>query len=195
MNTHFGPFRRLASISLLVAFAALAAPLAQADAVYTYIGQPFDNFGPSNFGTVATCPPVCSISGYIVLASPVDFTDFRLVQLLAFSFTDGNTVLTSSDNPPVFSAVALAGDGFGGISQWVVDIGEGTGPVQLEAVNIPEGAGDSSGWPTQGFDFVAKPGTWTLTSVPTPEPPTLMLQVVGLLGFLIYWLKLPRPKF
>jgi hypothetical protein len=197
MNTYFGSLRRLISIPLLVAFAALAAPVAQADAVYAYTGPLFENFGPGNFGTVATCPPVCSVSGFIVLASPVDFTDFRLVQLLAFSFTDGNTVMTSSDNPPVFAGVSLAGDGFGGISQWIVDIGEGTGPVQIESINlIGETPGDSSGSPSQGFDFVSgKAGVWALSAVTTPEPPTLMLQVVALLGLVIYWSRLPRPRF
>ena len=196
MNTHFGSLPRLISIPLLVTFAALAAPLAQGDAVYTYTGPLFEDFGPGIFGSVAACPPVCSVSGFMVLASPVDFTDFRLVQLLAFSFTDGNTVMTSSDNPPVFAVVALAGDGFGGISQWAVDIGEGTGPVQLESINlIGETPGDSSGSPTQGFDSVSgKAGVWTLSAVTTPEPPTLLLQVVGLLGLLMYWSRLPRPK-
>jgi hypothetical protein len=72
----------------------LIAPLARADTVYTYTGNPFDNFGPSNSGTIATSPPICSISGFMVLASPIDFTDFRLVQVLSFNFTDQNTVLT-----------------------------------------------------------------------------------------------------
>ena len=197
MNTHFGSLRRLISIPLLVVFAALASPLAQADAVYTYTGPLFETFGTGNFGEVATCPPVCSISGQIVLASPVDFTDFRLVQVLAFSFTDGNTVMTSSDIPPVFSVFALAGDGSGGIAQWALDIGEGTGPVQIESINlVGETPGDSVGSPSQGFDFVSgQAGVWTLISVTTPEPPTLLLQVVGLLGLLIYWSRLPRPKF
>jgi hypothetical protein len=81
----------------------------------------------------ASSPPVCNISGQIVLTSPVDFTDFRLVQVLAFSFTDGNTVMSSSDNPPVFAVFALAGDGFGGILQWALDIGEGTGLSKSKA--------------------------------------------------------------
>lgn len=193
MNTHFGPFRRLV-VSL--ALTALTATLAKADAVYTYTGPLFDNFGTSNFGTVATCPPVCSVSGFIVLESPVDFTDYRLVQVLAFSFTDGNTVMTSSDIPPVFSVFALAGDGFGGISQWAVDIGEGTGPVQIEAINFMGASTDSVGSPSQGFDFVSgQPGVWTLTSVTTPEPPTLLLQVVTMfVVFFIYSFRFPRPR-
>jgi hypothetical protein len=118
------------------------------------------------------------------------------VQVLAFSFTDGNTVMTSSDNPPLFSAFALAGDGSGGISQWIVDIGEGTGPVQIETINFMGGSTDSSGSPSQGLDFVSgQPGVWTLTAVTTPEPPTLALDVAALLGFLIYCLRLPRQKF
>jgi hypothetical protein len=193
MKTHFGPFRRLV-VSL--ALTMLTAPLAKADAVYTYTGPLFENFGTGNFGTVATCPPVCSVSGFIVLASPVDFTDFRLVQLLAFSFTDGNTVMTSSDNPPVFAEVALAGDGFGGISQWVVDIGEGTGPVQIETINFMGASTDSSGSPSQGLDFVSgKPGVWTLSAVATPEPPLLVMQVVTMLvAFFIYGFRFPRPR-
>ena len=117
--------------ALALVATALIAPLAQADTVYAYTGNPFDNFGPSNSGTIATCPPICSISGFMVLASPIDFTDFRLVQVLSFSFTDQNTVETSSNTDIV---AAVAGDGFGNISQWVLDLGEGTGPVQLETI-------------------------------------------------------------
>lgn len=81
----------------------------------------------------------------MVLASPVDFTDFRLVQVLSFSFTDQNTVETSSSTD---IAAAVAGDGFGNISQWVLDIGEGTGPVQMETINFMGESGDSSGAPS-----------------------------------------------
>src|SRR6267154_5153173 len=166
--------------ALALVATALIAPLAQADTVYTYTGNPFDNFGPSNSGTIATCPPICSISGFTVLASPIDFTDFRLVQVLSFSFTDQNTVLTSSNAADTF--VNVAGDGFGNISQWVLDLGEGTGPVQLETINFMGASTDSSGAPSQGFDFVAgKPGVWTSSTVATPEPSVLTLQVLGLI--------------
>jgi len=149
----------------------LISPLARADTVYTYTGNPFENFGPSNAGTIPTGPPICSISGFMVLLSPIDFTDFRLVQVLSFSFTDQNTVLTSS-NADGF--ISVAGDGFGNISQWVVDIGEATGPVQLETINFEGGSTDSSGAPSQGFVFVAgNPGVWTSTTVATPEPSVL----------------------
>jgi hypothetical protein len=119
------------------------------------------------------------------------------VRVLAFSFTDGNTVMSSSDNPPVFAVFALAGDGFGGILQWALDIGEGTGPVQIESINLTgEIPGDSSGSPSQGFDFVSgKAGVWTLRAVTTPEPPLILQSLAILLAFSIYCLKLPRPKF
>src|SRR6266480_7424866 len=58
------------------------APPAQADTVYTYTGNPFDVF----FGV--TCPPLCSLSGYIVVAAPIDFQDFRFEPVLAYSFTE-----------------------------------------------------------------------------------------------------------
>ena len=165
--------------SLALVATALISPLARADTVYTYTGNPFENFGPSNSGTIPTCPPICSISGFMVLASPIDFTDFRLVQVLSFNFTDQNTVLTSS-NADGF--ISVAGDGFGNISQWVLDIGEGTGPVQLETINFEGGSTDSSGAPSQGFVFVAgNPGVWTSSTVATPEPSVLTLQVLGLI--------------
>ena len=115
----------------------------------------------------------------MVLASPIDFTDFRSVQVLSFSFTDQNTVLTSS-NADIF--IGVAGDGFGNIAQWSLDIGEGTGPVQLETINFMGGSSDSSGAPFQGFVFVSgKPGVWTSSTVATPEPSVLTLQVLGLI--------------
>jgi hypothetical protein len=92
----------------------------------------------------------------MVLASPIDFTDFPSVQVLSFSFTDQNTVLTSS-NADIF--ISVAGDGFGNYAQWSLDIGEGTSPVQLETINFMGGSTDSSGAPFQGFVFVSgKPG-------------------------------------
>jgi hypothetical protein len=166
--------------ALALVATALIAPLALADTVYTYTGNPFDNFAPSNSGTIATCPPICSISGFMVLVSPIDFTDFRLVQVLSFSFTDQNTVLISSNAADTF--VNVAGDGFGNISQWVLDLGEGTGPVQLETINFMGASTDSSGAPAQGFDSVAgKPGVWTSSTVATPEPSALTLQVLALI--------------
>jgi len=120
------PISRLTYWSSLALLAtALVAPLARADTVYTYTGNPFENFGSSLSGTVATCLPICFVSGFMVLASPIDFTHFPSVQVL----TDQNTVLTSS-NADIF--IGVAGDGFGNIAQWNLDIGEGTGPVQLE---------------------------------------------------------------
>jgi hypothetical protein len=160
--------------ALALVATALIAPLARADTVYTYTGNPFDNFDPAS-----ACPPICSISGFMVLASPIDFTDFRLVQVLSFSFTDQNTVETSSNTDIV---AAVAGDGFGNISQWVLVIGEGTGPVQMETINFMGFTVDNSGAPSQGFDFVAgKPGVWTSSTVATPEPSVLTLQVLGLI--------------
>jgi len=44
--------------SLALLATALVAPLARADTVYTYTGNPFENFGPSLSGTIATCPPI-----------------------------------------------------------------------------------------------------------------------------------------
>jgi len=174
------PVSRLTYWSSLALLAtALVAPLARADTVYAYTGNPFENFGPSLSGAIATCPPICSISGLTALASPIDFTDFRSVQVLSFSFTDQNTVLTSS-NADIF--IGVAGDGFGNISQWVLDLGEGTGPVQLETINFMGGSTDSSGAPFQGFVFVSgKPGVWTSSTVATPEPSVRTLQVLGLI--------------
>jgi len=44
------------------------------------------------------------------------------------------------------------------------------------------GSTDSSGAPFQGFVFVSgKPGVWTSSTVATPEPSVLTLQVLGLL--------------
>jgi hypothetical protein len=179
IKAHLLPVPKLRCWVLFALLVGLIAPLAQADTVYTYTGNPFDNFGPSNSGAIPTCPPICSISGFMVLASPIDFTDFQLVQVLSFSFTDQNTVLTSS-NADGF--ISVAGDGFGNISQWVLDIGEGTGPVQLETINFEGGSTDSSGAPSQGFVFVAgKPGVWTSSTVETPEPSVLTLQILGLI--------------
>jgi hypothetical protein len=187
-KAHLFAVLKLRHWALLVLVAtALISPLAQADTVYTYTGNPFENFGPSNSGTIPTCPPICSISGSMVLTSPIDFTDFQLIQVLSFSFTDQDSVLTSS-NADGF--ISVAGDGFGNISQWALDIGEGTGPVQLETINFEGGSTDSSGAPSQGFVFVAgNPGVWTSSTVETPEPSVLALQILGLIFACLFSLR------
>ena len=108
------------------------APPAQADTVYTYTGNPFDVF----FGV--TCPPLCSLSGYIVVAAPIDFQDFRFEPVLAYSFTDGITTLTAS-NSTIFGGIGVSGDGLGNISRWVIEVQGTSSPVEMEPLFSPTG--------------------------------------------------------
>ena len=70
-----------------------------------------------------------------------------------------------------------------GLGYWEV-----TGPVQMETINFMGGSGDSSGAPSQDFVSVPGPGVWTSSTVATPEPSVLTLQVLWLaLACLCSW--------
>ena len=178
MNTSKRWLARILTVLTLISAVSSVAPSAQADTVYTYTGNPFNVLSGD-----ATCPPICGISGYIVVASTIDFVDFRLEPVLTYSFTDGNTTLTPS-NSNDFGVIGVSGDGLGNISQWV--FGADGASVQLETIfknNIPgceaPCSSDSSGDRT-GFSYVArKPGLWTTTAVATSEPPVLGLLFFG----------------
>jgi len=165
-------FRNVGFVWVLFALMLAASVPVKADTVYTYTGNPF------NSGSL-TCPPVCSISGFFTLSSPITFTDFELVIPLSYSFTDGNTIRTSA-NPAGFNSFAVSGDGSGNISRWVIDLGEES-DVQLETLFFLDNLSTDSSGSAAGLAFVAnEPGIWTTSTITTPEPSGLALLIAGI---------------
>lgn len=133
---------------------------------------------------------------------------------IAFSFTDGVNTLTNL-NSTFYGFLGTSPDG--GITSWVFDISgvlpEGT--LTFASVNnVPPSGLPNFGYSlselqfgaaplagqagTLGFeemspdlDAIGQAGTWSGPTVNAPEPPMLMLLIIGLLAIVVhsYWLR------
>ena len=174
-------------------FAVGFAPSVFADTVYTYTGHPFTAF----FG--AQCPPVCGLSGsltfWVPLAPDIPFpgpnaTPADLIWSFpeAFSFTDGSATITQAT--ATSAHFLLATNALGEITQWGIYLTDGLTTFDSfdAGVDSPEPMDDTycvmyacpEGY--LGAEVVAQHGEgW---SIAVPEPSSLLLLGVGLLGIL-----------
>jgi hypothetical protein len=164
-------------------------PGARADTVYTYTGNPFDQFSAG-----AACPPLCSISVSFTLAEPLpdNLPFLTLVSPLSFSFTDGSTTITQANQS--FMAFGLGTDSQGNIGAWEVEVSSGSSPANFLELSTSSFKGDSDDSTCKGLpctiDFasiVDNPGKWT-SSTTVPEPSSLLLFGPAFLG-IISWRK------
>jgi PEP-CTERM motif len=158
------------------------------ETTYTYIGNPYTIF--ENL----TCPPDCAISGSFTVASPLgDNFDGFILDLVAFSFTDGGITISSAGGGLPQQPFAVITNASGAITGWGIDVQLGnclpscdvlaTGSVGSSPLfNMDETVVDL---PT-GFFLDAGnnsiPGSWSSSSISTPEPSSLLLLGTGLLG-------------
>lgn len=165
----------------------LFAASARADTIYTYTGNPF-----TVFSGLDACPPVCNISGSFTLASPLAANlPFEAITPTAFSFTDGSVTVTEGASEG--GRFEVATDSGGNISFWEIALGSGQpfGPgvcTSLDTVRDPIGSPQdnsinvvcSTDAPIGTALVNSNPGSWSSSTV--PEPGTLILVGIGLLG-------------
>jgi hypothetical protein len=168
---------------------ALFAPSSKADTTYSYVGNPFNQFAPTE-----SCPPHCRITGSFTASTPLLPSSSYFISPLSFSFTDGSVTFTQ-DNV-TSSAFGFITDAQGLITGWNLNwfnannvaMFSGTGT----SVICPVGCSNTDVILTLG-SFVAgeqnDPGTWTMTTTGVPEPSSLSLLCFGMLGLVALSLK------
>jgi hypothetical protein len=146
---------------------------AMADEVYTYQGLPFDTFSGE------TCPSVCVLSGSFTLSSPIGDNNIVLgITPDSFSFTDGNTILNTTNS--IFQDLGFQTDATGNIISWLFAASGNT--TTFESSNLGDPIGDFSFDANGSSANNSAAGTWTTSSsvVNTPEPSSLFLLGAGL---------------
>lgn len=190
--------RRCSALAVLLVCLFGVAGLARADAIYVYLGNSFTDFHGTD-----TCPPECSISGYVIFNNPLppdlDGTNSQYqfdVTPLSYAFTDGSIVATSSNSS--YDFFSLSTNASGGITSWAIrlfnppnDGGNYTGIQLLTSTAI-----DISTEAPAAVNFAAlpgDPGQWYEVAV--PEPSTLAMLIGGLLSLAGMGLFVRRRKF
>jgi hypothetical protein len=168
---------------LLLLFLLIGAAFSQptfADTVYTYTGNPFNEFEG------LTCPLDCAISGSFTVASPLpDNLALGLIATLAFSFTDGNITINKSSVFIGSGGVEVGTNSSGDVTSWIISFTVFPSFNFLQTTNQPGAAFDRViVHSTGGIEFpraanVSDPGVWTST-VAAPEPTSIGLMLLGI---------------
>jgi PEP-CTERM motif len=160
--------------------------LAQADIIYSYTGNPFTNVTGSVYSTTD------SISGFFTLTSALGSNfSFQSITPKTFSFTDQHQTLTDT-TPSLLADFQVSTDAAGNIDQWEISILTNNGILPLtefSTQNLPISAADAAVTTDALGNIIslgnnpAGVGVWTTTSItPVPEPNSLSLLVLGVLG-------------
>lgn len=166
-----------------------AAPAARAD-TYTYTGTDFTSV--DNPGLLPT--GVTGLSGSVTLATSLGDNFSGFVTPAAFSFTDGATTITQSNESLPYDSFYFVTDSTGAITNWDVELcAVGTScsiPVDyFETVNTSASTDDYSLYIDPAGTYalawnLSSPGGWVEQPISTPEPSALLLLGSGLIGLI-----------
>lgn len=174
--------------SILSASAVVLGPAAQqvkADVVYTYTGNPFDDF--RNGGV---CPPTCNITGSFTVAEPLaPNLALTLITPLSFTVTSGTATLTDGD--PNNTDISVGTDALGAIDTWTWEVvgPESSPDARILTQDIPGFVYDDVRYGTAAPPYVGPvaaellddPGAWS-SPVASPEPGVGLLLWAGLIS-------------
>lgn len=198
-------------MKLTVAAAALlfSSAQVQANAVYDYIGNPFNEFRDS-----ASIPGAYSasmrVTGFVEFVNPLPantpLTDLAS-QVLSLSFTDGRINWNRGLTSPPFADLLFGTDALGRIDQWVVEV-IGSQPLGIGGASLVAAIATQNVLPfavggtfdigqicqlsgpincdstvTDFGAFRNQSGVWTLRPTTVPEPSTVSL-VAGMLAIM-----------
>ena len=163
--------------AILLALAAFGPSGAKADVTYYYTGNDFINIYNS---PDPTAPYTTNdfVSGTVVLSAPLGDSFTGYLAPVSFSFSDGVQTLTNTSPSSTSPSFYFSTSSTGAIVDWDIAVsGEGTDFI------ITDGYGSDQGIYDNGFDQAynfGPVGVWT-----TPEPMSLAILGVGLLGLIV----------
>ncbi len=176
-----------------------AAPAARADTLYTYTGTDFTNLdNPSVLPTGVT-----GLSGSVTLTTSLGDNFSGFVTPAAFSFTDGATTITQSNESLPYDSFYFVTNSSGAIINWDVElcaVGPSCSiPVDyFDTVNTSASTDDYSLYIDPGGTYalawnLSSPGAWVEQPISTPEPSALLLLGSGLIGLIGVKSRKSRP--
>ena len=160
------------------AFVVLVCTVAPATVTYSYVGNPFDQWGQGY-----QCPSVCNADGSFTLAQPLapNLPEFTPVIPISMTLESGGVSLTLANVTQYH--ITLSTDGLGNIGYFSLFMYGDPGTARMVAQNTSTTGGtfddihyiDTSGkeGPIAGI-VKDNPGTWSV-AVNTPEPSSLLL--------------------
>jgi PEP-CTERM motif len=179
-----------ALVIALFAFCLFAENTPADTTTYTYTG--------GSFGLFSIPPPpssVTAISGSFTLAEPLNIADPSVniddpaeVTLVSYSFTDGDTTWSSTSPATAVVEFVVSTDATGNISAWDISLGtlcgSGMSCVMSTGIGFDTSLETVGSNQTVVYGAEGLPGTWSVTTntAPAPEPSSLLLLGVGLLG-------------